>query len=244
MEAGSQLIGSVELRPDLIGLPSRAAWIPSERALLIADVHLAFSAVERRRGTSGPGIDAHTGVSLQRLVDAHAPSIVVLVGDIAHAAPKTEQEFAAIVDPLDTIAARAELRLIIGNHDRGLERVLPPTLSRHCSTELDIAGFRLTHGDKELSSERTSVLGHYHPAVALPGPTGAPTRFPAFLVGSKAVVLPAFSPVSAGLNALGTRFEDIANRMSLGDPSVFACTPTQVRSLGKLGRLRDYVGRL
>ena len=107
--------GGAEIAQGVLALPQRVAFIPRSRTLVLADLHLAFSAVERRRGTSVPPVDDETAKSLETVVTQLAPKRVVLLGDIAHAIPRTEEEARHVIDPLKALASRADLHLVLGN---------------------------------------------------------------------------------------------------------------------------------
>ena len=61
------------------------------------------------------------------------------------------------------------------------------------------------HGDRKAAAPPNVhlILGHLHPTLMFRDSAGARHRMPLFLVNSRATILPAFSPYSAGFDVLG-----------------------------------------
>jgi uncharacterized protein len=107
---------------------------------------------------------------------------------------------------LDSIEARAELRLVAGNHDRSLARQISQPLIR----DLQIGPHRFLHGDGHSEAAAQAILeqtqasggllimGHEHPAIGISDSVAHYARVPCFMASSRLLVLPAFSTWSAG----------------------------------------------
>lgn len=186
----------------------RAAWLGRERALLLADLHLGYAWVERRRGRLFPLIRDDVAARLASLVADYRPAVVALLGDVLHARVGLDAVRAELDAVLAAVPDAAELVWVAGNHDRGHGRLpdwrggpLPlveaQALGAHVCTHGDVAtwaGLSARLGDGGMV-----FMGHEHPAVRLGDGVATSVKAPAFLVGERLVVLPAFSDWAAGV---------------------------------------------
>jgi DNA ligase-associated metallophosphoesterase len=195
-------------------LPQRAAWLPVQRALLVADVHLGKAAAFRALGVPVP--EATTAATLARLdalVDSMRPLALCVLGDLLHS-PAAQAP--TVIDALAAWRARhGNLRVVLvrGNHD---DRAGDPPA--HCRIEVveepwRFAGLELRHEpDPNLLTERLvtgiapegeiaepvhSISGHLHPVIRLRGRADA-LRLPCFWTRGRCTVLPAFGEFTGG----------------------------------------------
>jgi DNA ligase-associated metallophosphoesterase len=180
-------------------LPQRAALLPAQGWLLVADAHLGKAHSFRRLGVPVPG--GTTAETLQRLHDAVAASgavQVVFLGDLLHAARGVS---AAVVEAFARwreAHAAVALTLVRGNHDRGAGD--PPAAWGVLCVDEPLAvpgagGLLLAHHPTP-RDDAAVLAGHLHPAVRLGGRAHDRLRLPCFHFrgsGPGAVgVLPAF----------------------------------------------------
>ncbi len=183
----------------LFAHPSGALYLPDEGALLLADLHLGYAWAQRRRGELGPITDGGVAAKLAAVLDEVRPASVVLLGDVVHAPKPSPQERAWIVDALGAIPGR--LIVVRGNHDRALTRDFGiPTV-----TEWRAPGIVAVHGDRLPDTAERIVMGHLHPFGCVRDLAGATRRVPVFHLTARAVTLPAFSPLAAGVTVKGGR---------------------------------------
>lgn len=202
-----------ELAPGISLDARRAVFLADTSTLAVADLHLGYAWAHRSRGNLLPISAPDDAVPrLRALIDDYAPRELAILGDIVHAAAPV----AALLDELRALAAlskRTGLRLIGGNHDTQLPRLL-----RDAGIALEIvrdhtAGpHLLLHGDERDEAKAQAgiraarerggrvLLGHEHPAITLTDSVTASARCPCFLAGADALVLPAFSSWSTGAN--------------------------------------------
>ncbi len=193
--------GTLELLPGIHACPGGAVWLPSLSALLVADVHLGYAWAQRRRGALGPLTTGGVEQRLERLLDWFAPRRLVVLGDLVHAPRPSPAEREVILTALARWSAGAAITLVRGNHDRGLERDFP-SLPVECVKAWQAPGVVAVHGDSPAFAwpeDAVALLGHWHPCAAVRDRAGVHHRYPAFLVWPRAVVLPAFSPLAAGV---------------------------------------------
>jgi DNA ligase-associated metallophosphoesterase len=171
-------------------LPDRALYWPAQRGLLIADVHLGKGDIFRDAGLAVPsGGTQHDLQRLDRLLHAHAPRTLYVLGDLLHG----DDRGAHWRGHWQTWrATHAALRIvtIAGNHDRRLAGA---------GLALELAGTPLRLGPLLLSHEPLAgngvICGHLHPVVRLPR---VPGRQPAFVQSPTQLILPAFSRFTGG----------------------------------------------
>ncbi len=181
----------------LVLLPDRAAWMPGERTLLVADVHLGKPASFRAFGVPVP--EAVTGRDLDRLsrlIHATRAERLIVLGDLVH-------DQAALLDRTCN-AARAwrdahpsvAVDLIPGNHDRRAPacerlgvRVLEPRIV--------LGGLTLTHEPPRHPDGPPTLCGHLHPVMSIG--RHARVRAPCFRFEGPVGILPAFGSFTGGL---------------------------------------------
>jgi putative SbcD/Mre11-related phosphoesterase len=222
----------IEIEAGLWAHCSGALYITASSSLVIADAHLGYGWAQRRRGQLGPTADGGIEERLLRVIDEFAPSEVLFLGDTVHAPKPGLQERQFIESLLVKLLERSALRVVEGNHDRAFHRDfghLPIPVEKQWRHGDMLA----LHGDRlhlELPEAGYYLIGHYHPAVGLRDSAGAVRRAPAFCVGPKATLLPAFSPFAAGLDLTRSRLPKEAKEL-LGEFRVMPATGTRIAEL-------------
>ena len=166
--------------------PEGAAVHLKERTAVIADVHLGY---EWARAAGGDQVPPHslaeTLAKLDSLLTRVPIGRLIVAGDLTESSrpcPRTARDVHALASWL---AARGvALVALMGNHDMPRRPPLPATI--------EVAGWTIGHGHRPIAGARI-LFGHHHPALKADG-----LAAPCFLVGSKAMALPAFSPNAAG----------------------------------------------
>ncbi|HRD77323.1 MAG TPA: ligase-associated DNA damage response endonuclease PdeM [Hyphomicrobiaceae bacterium] len=196
---GSQLIeiGGKILHGDMTG----ALWWPSERALIVADLHLEKASFLAMRGQPLPPYD--TRETLQRValvLDRYEPELVVALGDSLHdrgALDRIGEDERRIL----TILQEARRWVwITGNHDGGTAAAL----GGEVRDQMTIAGLKLRHEPRP-GPVTHEIAGHLHPAARL-SMYGHAIRRPCFVGNGLRLVLPAFGTFTGGLNVLDEAF--------------------------------------
>lgn len=203
----------LELSPGLWLDARRAVWLEEERALLVADLHLGYAWSHRQQGNLLPIAGTEDTLDrLQALAAEYQPSEIIVLGDIIHTAV-TEEAVLADLRRLHDLAGGVPVRLITGNHDAQLASMLELAgLDAPLHEDIVFDGHLLLHGhgsddrDADFRCREAArrggrvILGHEHPAITLSDGVATTVRCPCFLVGDDILVLPAFSPWSAGTN--------------------------------------------
>lgn len=207
---------------------SGALWLPDPSALLIADLHLGYGWAQRRRGELGPVADEAIAGRLQSLLDELTPRTVVFLGDFVHAPSPAPEERQAISTVLALVAARTEVVIVRGNHDRKFAQDFNcPLLD-----EWRCPGVLAVHGDRLRAIEAEHlVLGHFHPALSLHDAAGAKRRLPVFAFTAQTTILPAFSSFAAGADLKKHWPPQLQAALGQGPVRVVACTGQRVAEL-------------
>ena len=176
-------------------LPELAAWHAGSRTLFVADLHLGKSAAFRAGGLPVPS--GTTQDNLQRLgalVDRHAATRIVFLGDLLHSRHAQQASVAEPVHAWREAHALVECVLVRGNHDTHAGD--PPASLRFEVVDEPwavpgAAGLMACHHPRRTASG-TVLAGHLHPAVTLRGPARDRLRVPCFCHLGRMLVLPAF----------------------------------------------------
>lgn len=213
-------------------LPERAAYVASEQALLVADVHLGKAQAFRRLGVPVPeGTTQGTLARLSRAIERTGARQVVVLGDLLHAALASAQARGEAtrhaVAAWRRTHAGVRLVLVRGNHDVRAGDPPPEWDVEVVDDPWPLGPFALRHeplADEEGSDGRRYVLaGHLHPAVHLSGRGPGRLRLPCFHFGARVGVLPAFGEFTGGVGV----------RPAPGD-RVFAVAGDEVREIAAL----------
>jgi len=191
-----------------------AIYLPSYRALAIADLHLGFAEALREDGTLLPegsfrkiwercgAILAHLSISEMRPLER-----VIINGDLRHKfGPLSAQEWSEAHKLLAQLSRFSRSIVVLeGNHDAGLGALAKGQVKvcRSCK----LGDLLFIHGDEEPDrlpeDVGTIIIGHEHPAVGLRDRvTGRVELYKCFLVGEyrgrRLIVQPSFNPMVAG----------------------------------------------
>ena len=162
----------IELAP-LLDSPALVAR-NDDVSLIVADIHLG---IEYDLYYSGINIPTQIAGRIERIksyIEEAKPDRIILLGDIKHNVPRTSyQEADEVPRFLDELAKYAVVDIIPGNHDGGIEHLIPrnPDISLHGSRGAVIDGVAYFHGhtwpDPGLLKYDHWVISHNHPTVKL-----------------------------------------------------------------------------
>jgi putative SbcD/Mre11-related phosphoesterase len=190
-----------------------AIFVEPIDALVIADLHLGF---ERELADSGifyPRFQYQDiKESVGSIIDKVSPRKIIVDGDLKHKfAERSTQELNEVIDLLAYLTENTEKVIVIrGNHDnfvKGLFKRFPK--AEFIRESYMDSGIMFAHGHEipsEIDSPKVNsiIIAHEHPAIALRDDVGAKVKLRALLIGSthsrkELIVLPAFSPISLGV---------------------------------------------
>ena len=196
---------SLTVEPGIVLDGRRAAWLPTVKILALADTHLGFAWVQRRRGQLLPLTDDDTVPRLRSLLTDYPAQTVAILGDVVHQAVAVDALRDLLRELCEAVVRPGRvLCLVLGNHDSGLiERVAKWHLPVPVARELSLPGWQLVHGDQPVKAQPDAMTlsGHEHPCVTLGDGVATRAKVPAFLLGKQSLLLPAFSSWAAGTSA-------------------------------------------
>lgn len=180
-------------------LPGRAVFWPSQRALVLADVHLGKTSTLAANGSpisdcvDGPALE-----SIAKLVAGWSAERIIVVGDLLHAP-------IGVIEPvIERVAAWRKARIpdqrftvVLGNHDRRIEKVAARWNLEVCPDRFAIDGCEFVHDPAHASIGVPFIAGHLHPAVSI-GVAADRMKLPCFHRAGHGLILPAFSPFTGG----------------------------------------------
>jgi DNA ligase-associated metallophosphoesterase len=173
-------------------LAERAAYLPAQRTLLVADLHGGKAASFRGLGVAVPrGSTTRTLERLSHALQATAAQRVVFLGDFLHSSRSQGPATLGALVRWRKRHADVAMQLLRGNHD---QRAGDPPSSLGIEVTdgpLACGAYLLTH--EPASDARGYVLaGHVHPCVVVGGRGFDRIRLPCFHFGAHVGVLPAF----------------------------------------------------
>lgn len=183
---------------ELILSISSTIYLPFQRVLCIADVHLGKAAQFRQLGVPVPS--GTTEGNLQRLsaaIAAFKPKTLLFLGDLLHGPAAHNAALLDAIQKWRKECASIEMILVRGNHDSHAGDP-PPNLGIQVVSEPYILdGFALCHHPQTLN-EYFVLAGHIHPVVQLKGKGRDKLRLPCFVYSNEGIVLPAFGEFTGG----------------------------------------------
>ena len=175
---------------------SGALYWPSQRALLVADLHLEKASWFARLGQFLPPYDSHATLSaLGEEIERIRPSHVFCLGDSFHDNFGCERLPANARALLTDLLSRVAWIWIVGNHDsRGVD---------HCGGVIEpavqMSGIVYRH-EASPSERLPEISGHFHPKLRV-NVNGRRISRRCFVVSSTKIIMPAFGALAGGLDA-------------------------------------------
>lgn len=198
----------IQLRLDIAGEQLLAhqsrtlAW-PSQRALLVSDLHLGKAQVFRQAGLAMPeGSDARDLDRLAGAIEVHRCERLILLGDTVHGATTQDAPWRAMWQSFVARHAQLDVVALVGNHDRHDRHALAATTT--LVELLDLGPFHLRHFPShanDIAPGSTGagfvIAGHVHPLVELED-SGRIHRLPCFWLQPSQLILPSFGSTTRG----------------------------------------------
>ena len=173
-----------------------ALFWPSQRALLVADLHLEKASWFARLGQFLPPYDSQaTLTALAAEVERSGATRLYCLGDSFHDRFGCERLPSAAREMLTALTSTLDWTWIVGNHD--------PGFADHCggrlAEEVEIGGVVLRH-EAEPNESRPEMSGHFHPKLRL-HVKGRQVSRRCFVATPTKIILPAFGSLTGGLDA-------------------------------------------
>lgn len=216
LDEAAFLLGRLAIVPDLSG----ALWLPEERTLVVADLHLEKGSAYAARGLMLPPYDSATTLAaLSAAILRRQPRRVIALGDSFHDSAGCSRLAPEALASLRALQAGRDWLWITGNHDP----LIDAAMGGDSTAEITIGGVRLRH---EPSADETGfeIAGHLHPAAKV-RMRGRSVRRRCFALSARRCVMPAMGAYAGGLNLRDPAFrplfrEELSAHM-LGDGRLF-----------------------
>lgn len=182
---------------------SGALYWPSERALIVSDLHLEKGSYFAARGQMLPPYD--TRETLRRLaevIDHYDVETVIALGDSFHDGEAESRMDAADFETLRIIQEACDWIWVTGNHDE----TVSSRFGGNVVPQLTVEGLTLRH--EPMGGATHEIAGHLHPSARLVM-NGTAIRRPCFVGNGLRLIMPAFGTFTGGLNILDAAFEPL-----------------------------------
>lgn len=175
-------------------VPGEAALLlkTGERILVIPDLHLGFERELAEKGIVIPSQTERIFTRLHKLLQRQKPDRLVFLGDIKHGTSIIQlQELKEIPRFFERLLKFVnKINIIPGNHDGGIERLLPENVELASSKGIVLRDGRkkisLVHGhawsDPESFSCDEMIMGHHHFTIMLRDSSGLRSFEPVWLM--------------------------------------------------------------
>jgi len=220
MQPPAIMIGGVEAWPHASG----ALYLPSERTLLVSDLHLEKASSYARRGIFLPPYDTRTTLGAVALaIAAFNPRRIIAMGDSFHDRHGAGRLDEADAEALAALQAGRDWLWLTGNHDPDSA----PGLGGDVAHQAVVAGLNLRHEPSPVCAS-PEIAGHLHP-VARIRLRSKTLRRRCFIADGTRLILPAMGSLAGGLNvrdlAIAGLFAGTREVWMLGEGRVFAVSP-------------------
>ena len=228
------------------------------RTLVISDLHLGIEHDFYRSGIRMPSQTEKLVKRIDDLIKKTKAKGLIIIGDVKHKIPGTSfQEEREIPGFFNYFSGKIKTEIVMGNHDPGIEKLLPREVGIHPMQGFLLGDAYLCHGHawpaKDIEKASLVVLGHNQPLIELRDKLGYSWTEKAWIVSEmdsnklgkrykglksapKLIIMPAFNDLAGGI-----RFNREENFMG---PLVKAAKLKSAKAylldgtyMGKLGKL-------
>ncbi|MBX2906963.1 MAG: ligase-associated DNA damage response endonuclease PdeM [Taibaiella sp.] len=175
-------------------LPEKALFLPHERLLVIADVHLGKARHFRKEGIAIPAdTQADDYLRLAALFEKVNPAKVYFLGDLFHSTYNHDWiNFSALIQQFPSIS----FTLIKGNHDI-IDQRLFDDISVSVLDTLETTNLLFVHDvPDERPGDKLVIAGHIHPGISLSGSGRQSVTLPCYYKDGNVLLLPAFGKLT------------------------------------------------
>jgi DNA ligase-associated metallophosphoesterase len=168
----------------------KVIFLPKEKILLLADVHLGKVSHFRKEGIGIPQDTYKQDFrSLNDVIIRFSPKHIVIMGDLFHSTYNREwDDFIEFISVFENL----QFTLVKGNHDI-LQKNRYLATNFKVVEELLLDKMIITHEPLDIvPDEMFNIYGHIHPAVRIRGRSKQSLRLPCFMFYHNRAIMPAF----------------------------------------------------
>lgn len=220
-----------------------AAFIPSKKIAIVADLHIGYEGVLQREGVMVPKYQKEVLIErLGKIIEIYKPAKLIINGDFKHEFGKNlRQEWREANEILNYLAGETDILLIRGNHDNFL-KTIASKLSVPVVEEYETEGIKIVHGHKKVErGNKTLIIAHEHPSLALRDAIGASVKIPCFMASKEIIVLPALSPLATGTDVVSdtsSYLSPILKEENVDDFEIYVISHDELLHFSKIGELK------
>jgi len=139
-------------------------------SLVVADLHIGVERAFAEKGIAVPSQTEKMKEEILSLLKKTRAEVLVILGDLKHKIPLISyQEMREVPVFVEDISKSAEVRIIKGNHDGNIEKLLSKSTCKISAHEV-LGDAVLAHGHswirKKEIEEKLTVLAHAHPCIS------------------------------------------------------------------------------
>jgi putative SbcD/Mre11-related phosphoesterase len=182
------------------------------KTLVVSDLHIGIEHGIRKAGISIPTQVENMQNRIDSLLKDSGAERLVILGDVKHKVPGTSfQEEREVPFFFRHFLGKVRIEVSPGNHDPGLEEMLPKDVKVHPGKGFLDSGFYYCHGhakpDPSFLKARYVIMGHTQPLIEFRDSLGYRWSEKAWVVADikipgksklKLVIMPAFNRFSGG----------------------------------------------
>ena len=141
-----------------------------QKTLVIADLHIGLERELAKKGIHVPDQLLKLQERLFRIIKETGAQRVIILGDIKNEyAGTTWGDISDVPAFFSRLTERVKVTIVKGNHDGGIEAVVPKNVEVHEPEGFVLGDYLFTHGQawprKSDLTAKTLIMGHTHPAV-------------------------------------------------------------------------------
>jgi putative SbcD/Mre11-related phosphoesterase len=209
--------------------------------LVISDLHLGITRELYEKGVSMPSQLSKIIDRIHKIKKISRAKKLVLLGDTKHNIPGISyQELKEIPMFLEKLRFESII-LVKGNHDGNIEKLIPASLKSRVKVKKSfvIGDYLLTHGHRNVKTDKNIIMGHNHPHVRFVDKLGAKYIEPCWVMGKykkrKIILVPTFNEL-CGASIVNSREKflgPIAKKIKKSSAKIFLLDGTY------LGYIKD-----
>ncbi|MFH0928860.1 MAG: metallophosphoesterase [Candidatus Aenigmatarchaeota archaeon] len=140
-----------------------------DRTLVITDLHIGLEHEIYKSGITVPSQLEKLKERLDKIITRTKAKHLVILGDVKHQVPSISVQEHREIPKFFEHFSKIKISIVKGNHDGGIERIVPSKVNVYEPAGFKMGDFLLTHGqawpDKNDLDAEHLVMGHVHPAV-------------------------------------------------------------------------------
>lgn len=209
-----------------------ALFVADKKILVIAELHLGLEYEIYKNGVTIPPQRKKFQETIDKLVELTKAKTLIILGDVKHKVPgSTIREDREIPLFFEYLTSKVKVICCKGNHDDGIEGILPKSVKIYSSRGCKIGKYGFFHGhawpSKNLMRCDYLFTGHIHPAIEFKDGFGYRSVFHVWLKGQLdkelikkkfkikktgkliTIVLPTFNNILSGVAVNKVAKEDV-----------------------------------